>query len=485
MPRKALKKKADIIPIRDGLTLDAATLDAFSNALARIGYGTSNLLEATTYPLTRLTRNYILMQSLYRSNWIARKVIDAIPEDMLKNWVKLICEIPPEDIKDFERTIDKTNTQAQILQVLKWGRLFGGAGAVMIIDGHEDRLNEPLDLDTVEPGSYKGLLVFDRWSGITPNADVNTDTNNPLDFGLPVSYHCTTEAAESFDVHASRVLRFIGRDLPSWEKQAEMRWGLSEFEVIYQELVKRDNTSWNIASLIFRANIFGIRMKDLSQMLSGIGKSPAAQQQMNAILSAQNQLMSNQGMLILPEEGGIEQRTYTFAGINDVYLSFMMDIAGAAEIPVSRLYGRTVTGLNQSNEGDEQIYYDSISQKQKRELGPQLKKLFPVIAMSTWGEIPEDMDFSFPTVRTMTEEERADLADKRTKSVIDVYNSGLISQQIALKELQELTNETQAWSNITDEDIKKADTEIKQGNEFFGMGGISNFKGEPKKDDNI
>ena len=465
-----IRKPAPVAPASShGLTFDAATLDAFANGLARIGYGTNNLLESTSYPLTRLSRNYILCQSLYRSSWIARKVIDAPAEDMTKNRFQLTNDLPPADLLTFDTALTDTGTEAALLTALKWGRLFGGAGAVIVIAGQGDQLDQPLDPDSVEIGAYRGLLVFDRWSGITPNAELNTDLDNPLAFGLPKSYHVWTETAQSFDVHASRVLRFIGRDLPMWEKAAEMRWGTSEFELLYQELVKRDNTSYNIASLIFRANILGLKIKDLAQMLSGLGKSQAALQQFNAVLNAQNQLMSNQGLLVLPEEGGIEQRTYTFAGINDVYQSFMMDIAGAAEIPVSRLFGRTTTGLSATGEGDEQIYYDAISQKQRRELAPQLKKLLPVIAMSTWGQIPKDLNFTFPPCRTMTAEEQAELASKATTAVVSVYNAGLISQRTALLELQQQADTTGLFTNITSADIEAADDAVQdQGEAMFG-----------------
>src|SRR6266702_4712242 len=70
-------------------------IDAFQNQLARIGFGQPNLTEGAAYPLTRLSRNYILMQSLYRSNWIARKVIDCISEDMTKNWISFITAMDP------------------------------------------------------------------------------------------------------------------------------------------------------------------------------------------------------------------------------------------------------------------------------------------------------------------------------------------------------------------------------------------------------
>jgi phage-related protein (TIGR01555 family) len=435
------------------VTIDAdtrRTIDAFQNVLGRIGWGTSNLNEGAAYPMTRRSRDYILMSSLYRSNWIARKVIDCIAEDMMKNFVNIVTSASPEKLKELNRAITVTATKAKLLEAIKWARLFGGAAAVMMIKGQGDQLDEPLDLDSVGPDSYRGLLVLDRWSGISPSGTISTDLDNPTQFGLPEHYMVTTDT-KTFSVHHSRVLRFTGRSLPWWEWLAEMRWGISEFELVFDELKKRDNTSWNLASLIFRANIFSIKFKDLAANLSGLGKSAAAQQQFYNILSAQNQLMSNQGLLVLPEDGGIETHQYAFSGINEVYESFMLDICGASEIPMSRLFGRTYSGLGQTNIGDEHTYYDIVGQKQQRELDPQLQKLLPIIALSTWGKIPKDFEWFFKPVRSLSNEEQADLATKLSAPVFAAVQSGLITRKEARKELKQVSDVTNVFSNLNDE----------------------------------
>src|ERR1051325_9156110 len=76
-------------------------MDTFSNVLARTGFGTSNLLQGSSYPVTRLSYNYILLQSLYRNDWIARKVIDGMPDDMTKNWISLETDTDPKELERF------------------------------------------------------------------------------------------------------------------------------------------------------------------------------------------------------------------------------------------------------------------------------------------------------------------------------------------------------------------------------------------------
>lgn len=446
-------------PPAGGLTLDAIlnarrTRDAFSNAMARIGFGTPSMLEGTSYPTTRITRDYNLHNSLYRSNWIIRKVIDTIPNDMCKNWYTIKSQVAPDALDRYQKTERRTRTKAKIRDGLKWGRLYGGAAAVIMIEGHEEILDRPLDMDMVLPGSYKGLIVLDRWSGITPGPTVITDKNDP-EYGLPEYYQITCQDGETFHVDHSRVLRFCGPDLPFWEKQAEMLWGCSEVEIIFDELKKRDNTSFNIANLVFLANLRVLKMNDLGQTLSLNNKQ--AQQDLFNTVQAQNWLMNNFGMYILDKTDEFDTKQYTFSGLNDIYESFMLDMAGATGIPCTKLFGRAPAGLNATGESDLQNYDDLITEKQDSQLSPVLDKLTPIIAVSEWGAIPDDWDYDYNPVSTPDEKEVADLVKNKSETIISVYDSGIISQRVALKELRQLKDTTGMFSNITDEDIDAAD----------------------------
>lgn len=444
------------------------TMDSFQNAMARLGFNMPNMLEATTYPLTRLTQDYQTLNSLYRNHWIVRKIVDVIPEDMCKNWIKLNTQIDPGSMTRLEKVIKKTKTKERILEGLKWGRLYGGAVGVILIEGQEDMLAQPLNYDLIMPGSYKGLLILDRWSGISPEAEVISDINDP-DFGLPATYQMTMPNGRMLRVHHSRLVRFIGNALPLWESWAEQQWGASVVEAVYDELKKRDNTSYNIANLVFLANL-RIYQTDMADLM-GLG-DPKIQQDFWSAMQAINTMMNNQGMTIIGQNDSFDTKQYTFTGLNDVYESFMLDVAGACEIPVTRLFGRSPAGFNATGESDLTNYYDSIEEKQEAYLSPVLDKLLPIIALSTWGMIPDDLDYEYNSLRKADPKENADLAKSMGESVISVYNASLISQQTALKELRQQSEVTGMWSNITDEDIAKADTEVDMGGELDGLAGM-------------
>lgn len=435
-------------------------LDYFTNMAARTGYGTPSIGESATYEMVRLSNNYELLLTLYRNHWIARRIVDIPAIDMTRAWPKITSDIPPDDIASFDRTIEQTRTPRAIRRAIKWARLYGGGGALMVISGHEKYLEEPLDTDDVNPGTYRGLIPFDRWVGIYPTGQLSEDMEHPARWDEPEFYEVRgSDTSVSFRVHSSRVLRFLGPEVPTPEYQAQMYWGISELEVSWEELRKRDNASFAILNLLFRANLIAQTNPELAQMLSGLGTSQQALQRFWRTMEAQNQLISNQSMLLLGKDGDMKAVQYSFSGIGEVYAQFQMDVAGAAGMTVTRLFGRTITGLGQTNDADERLYEERIATDQHGNLTPELHKLYPVIAMSEWGNVPDDLNFNYPSVRVLTEEEKADMADKGSAPVIAAYNSAIIGRKTALKEFKQLSDTTGVFTNVTDEIIDKASDE--------------------------
>lgn len=446
------------------------TIDAFQNQMARLGFGQPNLNEGADYPLTRMSQNYNLFTSLYRSSWIVRKIVDVFPSDMVKNWIKFNSSLDPEKISKINSVIRKTKTKEKIKEGLRWARLYGGAAGLILIDGDED-LSEPLDYDAIMLDDYKGLLIFDRWNGIYPDIELEDDISDE-EYGYPKYYSISLSEANSnlmlsynkqdlVKVHHSRIVRFNGRDLPLWERQAEMFWGESEIEIVFEELKKRDNTSANIASLIFLANIRVLKMNDLGQLLGA--STQKAQENLYKVLQAQNQLMSNMGIYVMDKDDDFGSEQYSFGGLNDIYESFMLDIAGACEMPVTKLFGREPTGFNSTGESDLTQYYDTLEEKQETYLQPIIDKLLPIIFMSTLGAIPEDLDWEFNPCMNVNSKDLADLAQSMASPIFEAFNAGLITKEIALKELKQQNEKTGMWSNITDEDIKNAKNEDNSG----------------------
>ena len=420
--------------------------DGYSNAAAFLGTE-SPLLSAGTFVPSGLSSNFRLLTTTYRECWLATRIIDTPAEDMTRSWYTLTGKFDPEDLADLKRLEAKHSVKQELTDAIRWARLFGGSLALMVIDGEGDRLEEPLDLELLPPDCFQGLLVLDRAMGISPSLELVTDLNDP-DYGLPMYYTVNIDDGENstLTIHHSRLLRFVGRPLPRADQMAEDYWGASELEHIWDELQKRSATSANIAQLVFQANITTLKMSNFGDKVA-MG-SDRARNALRNMISEENRFRTSFGLQILSKDDSLETHSYTFSGLNDIYESFMMDIAGAAEIPATKLFGRSPQGFQSTGEAELRNYYEMISGLQERDLRPALERLLPVMAISCFGYLPEDLDFVFNPLATVTAEESEELAGKLTDRVEKLYRAGLLTYEEARSELKTVGEKYAAYSGI-------------------------------------
>lgn len=435
-------------PVGAQVNAEAVTVnDAFSNPLFRLGWGSQSPLEATEYPLTRMTDNYALLNSLYRDNWVVQNVVGLMVDDMLREWYKLKGSYTPEALDALGKVERDTRLRERINEGMRWGRLYGGAAGLIMIDGQDD-LSKPLDVDMIYPGSFKGLYILDRWQGVTPNMNLVFEGGDPV----PESYSITDADGNTVvNVHHSRVVRFTGRDLPYLERVAEMYWGESEVEALYKDVVAHDNVSANMAALTFQANINTMEYKGLEQLFS-IGSTQAQRRFWN-VMQAQSVLRSNFGTQLVEEGNKITNTQYTFTGLQEVYESMCLNLCGASHYPMTKLFGRSPAGMNATGESDLKNYYDYVDSQREAKVRPVLQKLLPVLAMSAWGTIPDDLDFTFPPLWTPTAKEVAEIAKTKSEAIVAGFQAGLYDKPAAMKELKKLEDETGMFGSIRDEEI--------------------------------
>ncbi len=416
-------------------TVPLLAQDGYANAAAFLGEA-SPLLSSGTFLRSDLTSDPELLTVLYRESWLTMRIIDMPSEDMTRAWYRLSTALPEADLQALRRLEARHSVKQEVTNAIRCARLYVGALALMVIRGEENRLDQPLNPDFLLPDCFQGLLVLDRAQGISPSSELVSDLDDP-DFGLPVSYtvHLDTENYRTVTLHHSRVLRFIGRELPRTETVRENYWGASEMEHIWDELQKRSAASANIAQLIFQANITTLRMSDFGELLSA--GTDQQRRNMEEAMQLENRLRTSFGLQLLSRDDSLENHAYSFTGLGEIYEQFMMDMAGASEIPATRLFGRSPQGMNATGESDLKNYYELIAQMQERHLRPALEKLLPVMALSCWGFVPSDMEILFEPVMTTGLGERAEIMERLSAPVIDAFSAGLLTREQALTELRD------------------------------------------------
>lgn len=379
------------------------------------------------------------LENMYRGSWLAKKIVNAVADDMTREW--LHCIFDGEELSaEIEQVEKRFAVKSKINEALRWSRLYGGA---KIIIGTKDNKNleKPLDVKSVRKGDLRYLHVLDRWR-ISPAGSLNKDLGSP-NFGMPESYIL---AESSVRIHHTRVLRFNGEKLPYFSWLRNGMWDDSVLQHIMDSLMNCDTATQAVATMMFESNVDVVTSEGLADVLARKdGESILTKRfQVAALLKSFNR------MLLLDGTESYEKKQNSFANLDKVVQQFMIDVSGAADIPVTRLFGQSPAGLNATGDGDIRNYYDMISSKQESELRPQLEYLYEVLVRSELGHMPDDFRFDFNSLWQVSDTEQAAVETARAQRDQIYVQLGLVPDAVVAKELKERGT----YRNLTDEDIK-------------------------------
>jgi len=473
------KKKKKVLKITTPVSDDKTkknVVDGFANFTSRLGVnpGTNNQLSDGYYVLNLLTRNRMQLEAAYRGSWIVGKMVDAVAEDMTKAGIDITSSEAAEDIEELQSGLSRLGIWNALCDTVKWARLYGGAIAVMMIDGQS--LDTPLRIETVGKGQFTGLSVYDRWQ-LEP--DLTEIINSGPNFGLPAYYRIITASdiinadkkgamgsgsgflntslGYGIRVHHSRVIRMIGVKLPFYQAITEMLWGMSEIERIHDRLVSFDTATLSAANLINHANLRTVKVNQLREILSSGGK---AEEALIRMFEYMRLVQSNEGLTLLDGEDDYSSTAYSFAGLSDMMLQFGQQLSGASDIPLVRLFGQSPAGLNSTGESDLRTYYDGINSSQESTMRLGVNTIIRVAYQSLFGrEAPSDMQFKFTALWQLSLLDKSTVAKTNSETIAGSYEAGLIKRVTAVKELRQQSSETGVFTNITDEDIAEAEQE--------------------------
>lgn len=416
-------------------TIQRRTADSFSNPMARLGIGTESLNEGAQYFLTRLTFNYQTLMALYRNSWIVETIINMIAADMVKKGIKVLSEMSDEDEKKINLKLKKLRKKLKF--GIQWGRLFGGAIGVMMIkdllnkkvstvDGEKHIMELPMRLQDVGIGSFGTLHIVDRWTGVSPSAELEDDESSQH-YERPKYYMITFQDGSTQKIHHSWCLEFLGIELPKLERYADSYWGMSVLEPIFKELQKRDNTNYSVANLIFQSSLRVFKFKDFKQTI--VSSSKKFQQEFLQKMDALTKYQSNQSATIIDGEDDFQIHSASFSGLDSILEKFMQDVAGAAHIPVNRLWGREIGGMGDDDKNSERNYNEHVAGEQEDKLLDNMFKLLPVIAKSETGKVITNLDLEFLSLYSPDEETRRSTMEREMNVIFKSFDIGAITQQ--------------------------------------------------------
>ncbi|MFX8433449.1 DUF1073 domain-containing protein, partial [Acinetobacter baumannii] len=313
--------------------------DSFQNFAARVGLGSGSQHDQSTYGFNFTSRNRLKLEAMYRSSWVVGQAVDVVADDMTREGINIRGMDDPEDVEAINQELDSLQVWDKINETIRWSRLYGGAIAVMLIDGQN--VSTPLNVNTIGKDQFKGLLVLDRWMVLPDLQDLVTEYGP--DYGMPKYYDVITDSVGLCNqrIHYSRVVRMDGIKLPYWQAIAENLWGQSVIERLEDRLTIFDSATLGAGQLIYKAHLRTYKVKGLRSLIAAGGRMyDALVEQINQIRLWQ----SNEGLTLMDAEDTYEAHQYSFAGLDNILMQFGQQIAGALGIPLVRLFGQSPAG---------------------------------------------------------------------------------------------------------------------------------------------
>lgn len=411
--------------------LDSKVSDGLYNAVAGLGterdkrsYGA----YATPASLDRQT-----LDAMYRTSWLAGKIVDIVADDMTREWLEWNSD-DEEGLEQRNQLLEaerRLGVRAKVLDALKWSRLYGGALLVMVMaDSVQNNaaMATPLDIGAVKAGDLKHLTVLDRWR-VTASPETVQEMDSHY-YGLP-KYYVVSESG--LQVHHTRVLRFNGAKLPYYSWLANARWDDSVLQRVYEKVRDADSISGSVASMVFEANVDVLRFGGLAELLAQKdGEAKVKKRLETALLSK-----SFTKALVLDEGDGYDKKTSNFGGLSEIMERVVVEICGAVDIPMTRLYGQSASGLNATGAGDARNYYDMLKAKQEADLRPNLERLYAVLAASEFGVAPKNFVFTFSSLWQMSDADKATLQAQRAQRDKIYVELGIVPEHVVANELLE------------------------------------------------
>jgi phage-related protein (TIGR01555 family) len=346
----------------------------------------------------------------YRSNWLIAKIVDLPAKDMVREWRDWKAE--NADIEKLEAVEKALGLRGKILTALIYGRLGGGA----IIMGFGD--SDPMQpAPEGRPLSY--LHVVSKHQ-LTIGRQI-MDPASPL-FMQPENFMLSSVASQ-VRLHPSRVVVFKGKHVPdlpgaTWE---DVFWGDSVIDSVDRAVQNAVTTTDGFAALIDEAKIDIYLLSGLVEQLAQDGGDAKVMTRIEAM----NTGKSIHRAVILDKDDKWEQRQLSWTGMPDMIRATYSLVAGAADIPATRLFGKAPDGMNATGDSDERNYRAMIATEQGMCLRPALEQIDRHLLATAKVSSP-GVSWEFAPLSTLTEKEAADIGKTNAETAKSYADSGLV-----------------------------------------------------------
>lgn len=344
-----------------------------------------------------------------------RRAAETIARHMVRKWITVQAEGDDDKsdrIAELEQEMHALNVRATFQKIAEHDGLFGRSHLFLDFGDWDDRdeLKTPI-------GTGEGAMSEGKVSPKRPLQALKTveaiwcypQKYNARDPLAPDWYKPQAWMVMGKEVHCTRLLTFVGREVPDMLKPAYSFGGLSLSQMGRPSVQNWLETRQSVNDIVSAFSVMVVNI-DLQEALQGAGEKLFQRIEM---FNAQR---DNRGLLTIGKEETFTNVSAPLGTLDNLQAQAQEHMASIWGIPIEILNGIQPMGLNASSEGQIRVFYDWIHACQESLFRPHLERVIRFIMLSLWGEIDPDITFTFNDLEGLSDLEKADLQLKKAQT---------------------------------------------------------------------
>jgi len=425
--------------------------------------GSSHYYDLNQSVYSKYNQRYSDKWQIYSSSAFAQTLVTKKINDAVRNGINF----KSSDATDLNIDFRKSNLLDLIKRATIEARIFGGA-AIVIVEPNKPLTDEFIP-ELVTPESQIIYHVFNS-EIVNLGGNIQYDILDPELINSEFYYIQFTNSSNPSGnnegvgnkIHRSRIIKFHGSELLSPDLLTSyssfnnnnslsgnhyLGWGRSIIPPqLYAQIEQFDDVMVQLSKIIKKSNT-DIYINKSIDNLGGDGCDIA-----RSLIESFNRLQNEQDAVFLAGDADYKRVISNLSGYKETMELMIQYITIQEGYPLTYFLGSPTPGsfLNGGSQ-DMQSYLAAVADMQNK-MRSNLDKLLVIWQLQTYGKIYDDLDYDFNPLFQSNPKEKAELDQTTTNTLINLYNSGLITAKSVLETLKEKTN-----ININDEDIKEAE----------------------------
>ncbi|WP_027162346.1 DUF1073 domain-containing protein [Mesorhizobium sp. WSM1293] len=414
---------AGVVPEGKGLAMDSAIggVQTWANGFAQNGY----LTEGITF------LGYAYLSELAQRPEY-RVIAETIASEMTRKWVRFTAndgDDKTEKIKELEAEFKRLNVRDLFCRAAEQDGFFG-RGHIYIDTGdtdNPDELQKPIgtgwDKLSIAKFAKKPIEALRTVEAVWCYP-TSYNSNDPLkdNWYRPDSWYVQAKI-----VHTTRLITFIGREVPDLLKPTYSFGGLSLSQMVKPYVDNWLETRQSVNDIISAFTVF-VLSTNLGESLQADGDQIFKRAELF------NLLRSNKGLMLIDKETEEFQNvSASLSGLDMLQAQAQEHMASVSHIPLVKLLGTQPAGLNASSEGEMRSFNDYVHSFQEHLFRQPLHRLLGLVMISLWGAPDDGIDFEFEKLEETDEKEAADVEKTKAERDQILIDTGVISPEESRK----------------------------------------------------